>query len=176
MTRLLEQWLDNEAANYVGYLTLQLESMDYDIESEDARGNRVTDPAKLIAYVGEVAWDPSESCPDEESSPSEYDTEVYRRAKALLASQIKETPKRKPRGTQTPSATWIARFVRTAAMNTLASRGAPMRIQQRFHKAYIHLLTEGQHKWPDVDFNDGLDNAIKVWLASHPMSGPGKDW
>jgi hypothetical protein len=170
----LEQWLDAEAANYIGYLELQLESMDYDIESEDARGNMVTDPAKLLAYVGEVEWDASEPCPDEESAASEYRTEVYRRAKAILADQPSPTTKKS--ATKTPPAAWIARFVRAAALNTLASRGAPMRIQQRMHKTFINMLTEGQHKWPHVDFQEGLDRAIADWLAQRPMSGPGKDW
>ena len=75
-----------------------------------------------------------------------------------------------------PPAAWIARFVRAAALNTLASREAPMRIQQRMHKTFINMLVEGERKWPHVDFNEGLDAAITEWISSHPFSGPGKDW
>ena len=79
-------------------------------------------------------------------------------------------------GTQPPKA-WIARYLKAAALNSVAARrNAPIPVQQRFYTQWMKLRDEGMRKWPHVDFDAGLTSAIERWLEQHPMTGPGKDW
>lgn len=79
-------------------------------------------------------------------------------------------------GGDTPPKAWVEKFVKAAALNTLASRGAPIQVQQRVYVTFMRLRLEGEKRWPKVDFERGLEGAVQVWLREHPMSGPGKDW
>lgn len=82
---VLNAWIDAQARTYIGYLALQLEN-----------DHNTDDPSVLLAYVGEVAWDPSDNPPfpdtGDETSPREYDTAVYQRAREILAAQIPPAP------------------------------------------------------------------------------------
>lgn len=79
--------------------------------------------------------------------------------------------------TNMPSKSWIEAYVKAAALNTFAARkGAPIKTQQRFYTAYMKKRTEGESKWPHINFDEGLETAIEAYLRSHPMIGPGQLW
>jgi hypothetical protein len=81
-------------------------------------------------------------------------------------------------GAERPSKSWVAAFVKAAALNTLAARGnAPINVQQRYYAAYTKKLTDGQAKWPGINFTAGLDSEIEKYLSTNRlMRGAGQDW
>ena len=75
-----------------------------------------------------------------------------------------------------PSKAWVEKYVKAAALNKLADGRAPMRIQQRMYDSLMKLRREGEAKWPGVDFDAGLTEAVERWLREHPMAGSGSSW
>jgi hypothetical protein len=76
-----------------------------------------------------------------------------------------------------PSPAWREKFVRAAALNAAAAElNAPFRTQQRLYDRLVKLQIEAATKWPWIDFETGLTEAVRKYRNEHPIVGPGKDW